>query len=108
MAIHGGPSPPVHADFTAADEFLNSPATRAALGVGKREWVACNPEVYQDMAGDWLHKWVGLMLMLVQKCCLAGPWRVSGKVAGDWLHKWVSSVSLPQSVLGSTVATQVC
>ena len=48
---------PPRADFSAADEFLNSPATRKALGVGDREWVSCNMDVYMDMAGDWLHRW---------------------------------------------------
>ena len=50
-----------HADFTAADRFLNSPEVRKALGVGQRQWVSCAPDVYFNFAGDWLHRFDTVM-----------------------------------------------
>ncbi len=44
-------------DFSAADTFLNSAATKKALGVpAALEWVSCSPYVYSDFVGDWLHR----------------------------------------------------
>ncbi len=41
-------------DFSRVEKFLNSPSTRAALGVGERAWQACSPRVHADMMADWM------------------------------------------------------
>ncbi len=42
---------PLCYDMSAADEFLNRPDVREALGVGDREWSECNFDVHGDMMG---------------------------------------------------------
>lgn len=52
---------PLCYDFSRMDEYLNLPEVRKALGVGDREWEACNMDVHQDMMSDWGHKFDGVL-----------------------------------------------
>lgn len=38
-------------DFSLLDEYLAQPEVRKELGVGDREWAACNMDVNADMQG---------------------------------------------------------
>ena len=42
-------------DFSLMEEYLNQESVRKALGVGDREWQACDMEVHEDMMADWGH-----------------------------------------------------
>lgn len=46
--------PPLCYDFSPIANFLNKPSTRAALGVGDRDWSVCNFYVNGMFSGDWM------------------------------------------------------
>lgn len=42
---------PLCYDFSRLDDYINQPHVREQLGVGDREWEACNMQVNYDMQG---------------------------------------------------------
>lgn len=48
-------NPPLCYDFSEVDRFLALEKVRAALGVGNREWTACNTAVHTFLLGDWMN-----------------------------------------------------
>jgi len=42
---------PLCYDFSRLDDYINQPHVRKELGVGDREWEACNMDVNFDMQG---------------------------------------------------------
>ncbi|KAL4436655.1 hypothetical protein ABPG75_003794 [Micractinium tetrahymenae] len=47
--------PLCYREFEILDDFLNQDSVRKELGVGDREWEACNMDVHSDMMADWGH-----------------------------------------------------
>jgi serine carboxypeptidase-like clade 4 len=59
---------PLCYDFSRLDDYINQPHVREELGVGDREWEACNMEVNFDMQGglsEELDQYVATSLVIV-------------------------------------------
>lgn len=52
---------PLCYDFSNIDKFLNLPSTLEWLGVGDRRWEECDPNVHEDMMGDWMKDFEGII-----------------------------------------------
>jgi len=81
-------------DFTDADKFLNMASTRKALGVGDREWVGCNMDVYADMIGDWLHNFDTIIPEMMADGVRTMIYAGDLDLICNWLgnYRWVSAL----------------